>query len=414
MRAEGARWRVTAKLIRMPDQVQIWSAAFDSEPSSMLEFQRELSTAIAEQIRLRLSPQRLSALAKRQTGNADAYECYLRGRYFWNQLTPASNERAIEYYERAIALDPKYALAWSGIADASLASSINSDAPPLQILPRVREAARRAVDAEPDLGEAQASLGYISFLLEWDWSAAESAFRRAIALDPSYALAHRMLGHVLSQTGRHAEARPSMRRAREVDPLYAMNHAMSSQVAFQAGEYSTAIEHARQTTIVDPDFWIGYVQLGQTYVQLGEADSALEALANAQRLSRGNSKVISLRGYILAKLRRVDEARDVLRTLEAVSRDRYIPPSAIALMHAGLGDREAVFQWLDRAYDARDVNLIFLPVDPKWDEFRSDRRFETLLSRCRFTDTATTDPLTQQAQKPPRENSGEKKQVKNQ
>ena len=388
MRAEGSRWRVTSKLIRVPDQVQIWSASFDSEPSSMLEFQRELSTAIAEQIRLRLSPQRLSALAKRQTGNADAYDLYLRGRYFWNQLTPATNKRAIEYYDRAVVLDPKYALAWSGIADASLASSINSDSPPLQILPRAHEAARRAVDAEPDLAEAQASLGYINFLLEWDWSAAESAFRRAIALDPSYALAHRMLGHVLSQTGRHAEARPAMRRAREVDPLYGMNHAMSSQVAFQARDYPAAVEHARQTMIVDPDFWIGYVQLGQAYEQLGDADSALDAVAKAERLLRGNSKAISLRGYILAKLRRVDETRDVLRTLEAVSRDRYIPPCAIALMHAGLGEREAVFQWLDRAYDARDVHLIFLPVDPKWDEFRSDRRFETLLSRCGFTHTA--------------------------
>src|SRR6266542_161124 len=120
IRAEGSRWRITSKLIRMPDQVQIWSASFDSEPSSMLEFQRELSTAIAEQIRVHLSPERLTALAKRQTANTDAYDFYLRGRYFWNQLTPATNKRAIEYYERAIVLDPKYALAWSGIADASM------------------------------------------------------------------------------------------------------------------------------------------------------------------------------------------------------------------------------------------------------------------------------------------------------
>jgi TolB-like protein/tetratricopeptide (TPR) repeat protein len=409
IRAERSRWRITAKLIRMPDQVQMWSAFFDSEPSSMLEFQRELSTAIAEQIRLRLSPERLSALAKRHTGNTDAYDFYLRGRYFWSQLTPATNKRAIEYYERAIVLDSNYALAWSGIADASLASSINSDVPPLQIVPRAREAARRAVDAKPDLAEAQTSLGYLNFLLEWDWSAAESAFRRAIALDPSYALAHRMLGHVLSQTGRHAAARPVMRRAREVDPLYAMNHAMSSQVAFQTRDYPAAVEHARQTIIVDPDFWIGYVQLGQVYEQLGEADLALESLANAARLARGNSKVISFRGYVLAKLRRVDEARDVLRTLEAASRDRYVPPSAMALVHAGLGEGEAVFQWLNRAYDARDVHLIFLPVDPKWDDFRSDRRFETLLSRCGFTRAARTGPLKQQARSPGRRTQSERR-----
>ena len=170
-----------------------------------------------------------------------------------------------------------------------------------------------------------------------------------------------------------------------------MNHAISSQVAFQARDYPAALEHARQTIIVDPDFWIGYMQLGQVYEQLGEADLALEALANAARLSRGNSKPISFRGHVLAKLRRMDEARDVLRTLEAVSRERYVPPYMMALVHAGLGEREAVFQWLNRAYDARDVHLIFLPVDPKWDPYRADPRFEALLARCGFTPTARTD-----------------------
>jgi TolB-like protein/Tfp pilus assembly protein PilF len=391
IRAESGRWRITAKLIRVRDQVQVWSESYNREPASMLGLQQELSTAIAEHIRLRLSPERLNALARRHPRNADAYDFYLRGRYFWNQLTPATNKRAVEYYERAIALDPSYALAWSGIADAFYASPINSDEPPLNLLVRARDAATRAVQAGPDLAEAQTSRGNVNLMLDWDWTAAEAAFRRAIAIDPSYALAHRNLGHVLSQMGRHREARAAVQRAREVDPLYAMNHAISSQVAFQARDYPAALEYARQTIIVDPDFWIGYVHLGQVYEQLGEADLALEAFANAARLSRGNSKPISFRGHVLAKLRRMDEARDVLRTLDAVSRERYVPPYMMALVHAGLGEREAVFQWLNRAYDARDVHLIFLPVDPKWDPYRADPRFEALLARCAFTRTATTD-----------------------
>jgi tetratricopeptide (TPR) repeat protein len=193
-----------------------------------------------------------------------------------------------------------------------------------------------------------------------------------------------MLGVVLSHLERHEEAQRSMRRARELDPFYAMYHALSTMLAFHAGDYSAALEFGRQSTVVDPEFWIGYFQLAQVYEQLGKTDLALEALANAGRFSGGNSKVISLRGYILARLGREEEAREVIRTLESISRERYIPPYATALIHAGLNDADAVFQWLDRAFEARDVHLIFLPVDPKWNSFRSDRRFGALVDRCKF------------------------------
>jgi TolB-like protein/Flp pilus assembly protein TadD len=393
VRAENGRLRITSKLIRVGDQVQVWSESYDREPTPMLDLQRELSTVIAQQIRIRLSPERLNAFARRHTRNADAYDLYLRGRYFGNQLTPATNKRAVEYYERATALDPDYALAWSGIADAFSASPINSDVPPRQVSHRAREAAERAVRADPDLAETQTSLGYVNFLLDWNWPTAEAAFRRAIAFDPSYSRAHVVLGHVLSQMGRQSEAETALRRAREVEPLNAMVHAMSSQVAFQGRDYPAAVEHARQAIIVDPEFWIGHVQLGQAYEQLGRSDPAFESLMNAGRFSDGNSKAMSFRGHLLAKLGRVDEARDVLRTLEAVSRDRYVPPHAMALVHAGLGERDAVFEWLDRAYEARDVHLIFLPVDPRWDACRADPRFGALLARCGFVSSAGSAPV---------------------
>ena len=176
--------------------------------------------------------------------------------------------------------------------------------------PRAREAAAQAVRADPDLAEAQLSLGSVSWSFDWDWRAAERALRRAIALDPSSGRAHWKLGHVLSQSGRHGEAEPLMRRARELDPLEPMTHAMSSQVAFQARDYAVAVEHARQAIAVDSEFWIGYMQQGQAYEQMGETDLALEAFSQAARFSRGNSKAISLRGYLLAKVARVNEARD--------------------------------------------------------------------------------------------------------
>ena len=394
LQAEKGRLRVTSKLIRACDQVLLWSAVYDRKPDSMLEVQRELSTAIAEQVRFRLSPDRLNGLARRQTQNADAYDAYLRGRYFENRRTAESNVRALQQYERAIALDPNYALAWSGLAFTYSASAMNSDARPFEVLRRARDAAVQAVRANPNLAEAQFVVGYVNWIFDWDWEAAEAGFRRAMSLDPSNAATHRMLGHALSQTGRHSEAEAEMRRCRELDPLEPMSHALSSQVAFQAREYSAAVDHARRTTLIDSELWIGYMELGQAYQQMGKADLAMEALTDAGRLSGGNSKTISLRGYLLAQMGRANEAREVLRRLEILSCQRYVPPYAMALVHAGLGDPEAVFEWLDKALAARDVHVIFLPVDPKWDAYRADPRFEGLLSRCGF---GRTDGLSQPA-----------------
>jgi TolB-like protein/Flp pilus assembly protein TadD len=385
LQAEGGRLRVTSTLIRVRDEENVWSDSYDREPTSLLALQQELSDAIADHIRVRLLPDHPGASRRRQTQNADAYDAYLKGRYFESRRTPATNARAIEQYKRAIALDRNYTLAWSSLALTQASSAVNSDARPLEVWPQATDAAARAVQSNPNLAESQFAVGYVNWLLGWDWPAAEKALRIAIALDPGNAEVHRTLGHALSQAGRQAEAESAMRRARELDPLAAQGHALSSQVALQGRDYPAAIAHARRAILLDSSLWIGYVMLGQAYAQTGETGLALAALSDAARFSGGNSKAISFRGYILAKTGRVSEAREVLRALEADARDRYVPPYAMALVHAGLGEREAVFEWLERAYSVRDVHLIFLPVDAKWDDYRHDARFVALLSRCGFS-----------------------------
>ncbi len=384
VRREDDRVRITSQLIRVKDQTHLWASSYDRELTGVLAIQRELGIAIADHVRLRLCPERLNAMTRQQAQNPEAYDLYLRGRYFWNQLSPPTTQRALEFFTRATELDPDYALAWSGIADTYASSPINGDAPPLQVWPRGRDAAEHAVRSAPNLAETQTSFGFVKFWLDWDWTAAESALRKAIELNPSYALAHRMLGIVLSHLRRNEEAGAAAKRARELDPLNVTHRALSAQIAFAARDYSSAVQFAQQAIAIDPEFWVGYIQLAQVQVQLGNSDLALEALAAAARLGGGNSKTMSLRGYMFAKSGKTEGAHEMLRTLEAASRERYVPPYALALVHAGLGQLDATFQWLDRAYEAHDVHVVFLSVDPKWDAFRADPRFVDLLNRCRL------------------------------
>jgi TolB-like protein/Flp pilus assembly protein TadD len=308
IRAEKGRLRIVAKLTRVHDQEQIWSDAYDREPASVLDMQRELSAAIAAQIGLRLAPDRVAALGRRQTPNPDAYDLYLRGRYFENRRTPPTTAMAIEYFRQATALDPDYALAWSSMSLTYAARPINSDVPPAEVTRLAREAARQAVRADAGLAEAQLAQAYVAWSLDWDWTAAEAALRRAVSLDANLAMAHQVLGHVLSQMGKHDEAKVSLRRARELQALDPLPLAISSQVALQARDYTAALDYAVQATALDSQLWIGHMMQGQALERMGRHALALDALTAAMGLSGNNSKTASLRGYVLARTGREDDA----------------------------------------------------------------------------------------------------------
>jgi len=382
VRRESNRVRITSQLIRVSDQTHLWASTYNRDLTGVLAIQDELGTAIASQVHLQLAPGRLQGLASAQAANPEAYDLYLRGRYFWNQLSQATGPRAIEYFQRATDIDARYALAWSGLADTYTASPINADAPPLQLWPKARAAAERAVQAAPEMAETQTSLGFVKFWLDWNWIEAEAAFRKALTLNPSYGLAHRLLGIVQMHLRKHQESVAAIARAREIDPLNAGHHALSSQVAFAAGDYPAAVRFAQQAISIDPQFWIGYMQLGQAYERLDQPDLALDALTSAGRLSGGNSKAIALRGYILARQGDTQAAHELLRLLETVASGKFVPPYALALVLEGLGERDRALQFLERAFEAHDVHLAFLVFDPKWDPLRPDPRFTELVDRC--------------------------------
>jgi tetratricopeptide (TPR) repeat protein len=259
--------------------------------------------------------------------------------------------------------------------------TINSDADPRGALQLASAAVQRGAALDPDLAEAQQALGQVRWLLEWDWQRAETAFRRAVVLDPSFGLAHQTLGHLLSQ----AEARTEMRRARELDSLDPTAAALSSQVAFQARDFNEALALARRAIALNPGFCFGYQMQAQAEAQLSLNDAAMRSAVRAIELSGRNSKPVSLQGYLLGRTGHAAEARTLIASLEAQAAKTYVSPYTMALIQAGLGDRDGVFDWLDRAYAVRDVHLIYLPADVKWDPYRSDPRFVALLARCHFS-----------------------------
>lgn len=383
LRLDGTRIRVTSRLIRVSDSEQIWSASFDRELTNVLGLQRELSIAIAEQVRQRLSPSVAADIDRRQTRNPAAYELYLKGRYEWRAFQPDSIPRALAYYQQAVAIDPAYALAWAGIAHALVTSPATVEADRSAVVPDARDALQQALEFGPDLAETQLALGSFLLFLDLDLAGAEAAARKAVALDPNSAMCHMFLGIVLAQRDKHVEARAMLRRARELDPLFPLMFANSAVVALKAGESREAIEYATQAIAINPEFWVGYLHLGRAQLELGNYDAALGAFANAEKYSGDNSsRAAAARAYILARLGRKDEARDVLAELMSRATGRFVPPYYIALVHAGLGEVDPAFEWLERGLDAHDYVCLDLPDDRRFEVLRSDLRYESLVNRC--------------------------------
>jgi TolB-like protein/DNA-binding winged helix-turn-helix (wHTH) protein/tetratricopeptide (TPR) repeat protein len=326
LRAEGPRIRVTSQLVRSADGVVVWTASFDRELTGVLGLQRELSIVIAEQVRLRLSPEVKETVARRQTSNPEAYDLYLRGRYEWSQISPAGLRQALDYFERAIAIDPNYALAWGGIAHVLSTAPIIGDVEPATVAQRAAVAVQRALESGADLAEVQVALGYYHFFLDWDWAASEAAFRRAAALDPNSAIAHLMLGHVRSQSGDHAEARTLARRARELDPFFSHIFALSATIAFQAEDFAAAEELGRQAVAINPQAWVGHLNLGKAQSALGKHSAALASFDKAMRYSNRNFKSLTYRGHALARMGERQKARAVITALEATARGALRAP----------------------------------------------------------------------------------------
>jgi len=382
VRRERERVRVTVKLIRVRDQSQIWSESYDRFGSGVIQLQDELGNAIARQIQVELLPGETNP--RKQTRILEAYNSYLLGRHYWSQLTPGAIRKSIEYYQTAIAKDPSYALAFAGLADAYRILPITSDVPPREIWLKARDAAAEAIRLNASLAEAQAAGGAMDFWLEWNWDRAAERLRRAIELDPNSASAHASYAHLLSNSGRRTEAVAQITKARQLDPLSLATNTMAGQFLYHAGRYPEAIEALDKAFSVAPGFWVAHVMRGQIYEQTGQPEAAIHSFENAYNSSGGNTFSLAAKGYVLARSGRRAEAEHLVQGLIETGKNRFVPPCNIALVYQGLGDAESALKWLEKGYEAHDVGMLFLPIDPKWNDLRSNPRFLELLKRCRF------------------------------
>ena len=384
-RRDGQSVRITSRLVRARDEAQVWTGNYDRDWQSVLQLQQELGNAIAHHVEGRFTSESAAAPARYTTADPDAYDLYLRGKHYWNQIRPTALRRAIECFEAAVAKDPSFALAWSGLADTYSVLPVTSDGDPGPLWQKARHAADEGMRLQPALAEVCVSSGIVAFWLDWDWRRAEHELRGAVARNPSYASGHRYLAHVLSNLGRHTEALAVMANACRIDPLSPALHAVSGQLFYQAAQFGAAEEQARRALALNSEFWLGHLILGKVCERTQRYGAAVTECDAAFNLSEGNTEALSIKGYVMAQMGRRREADQILNTLVDTSRTRFVPPYNIALLCAGLGASDAACEWLEKARLIRDVHIVFLPVEPKWNALRAYLPFQSLLERCGLT-----------------------------
>jgi len=377
----GDQVRITAQLIDASTDKHLWSQSYEGDLRDTLALQNSVARAIADQIRISLTPQEQAALKSVKVVNPEAYEDYLKGRYFWNKRTADSLKVAQAYFNQAIEEDPKYARAYSGLADtyALLGDWQYAVMPPTQAFPKAKTAALKAMELDSTLGEAHNSLAFILDGFDWDFDSAGKEFRRAIELNPGYATVHHWYAWHLSLLGRYDEAIAEMKKAENLDPLSLIINADLAELLVIAHSYDESVRQSRKTIEMDPNFALAHNQLAQAYLQKHMYDEAVAELQKAVQLSGGSPTCIAnlARAFVASGKR--SEAVSLLSDLKKRSNSGYSNASEIAMIYASLGDTNQAMNWLEKGYEERFNPGVLLR--PGFDPLRSDARFQTLVHR---------------------------------
>jgi serine/threonine-protein kinase len=378
VRKVGSRVRITAQLINVADGYHLWSETYDRQLEDVFAIQDEISRAIVDALKLRLGTDADTLVAPAK--NIEAYTLYLKGRFVFNKDTEPSTRKALDLFQQSLLQDPSYARSYAGIADCwtQLADDF---VVPDDAYPRAKAAATRALQHDPDLVEAITSVGKVLCWYEWDFAGAERQLRRAVGLNENHAEAHWAFGSVLPTVGRLDEAVAEMRKALILDPLYAVYSRWLGRFLLFGGDYAGTIAQSRKTMDLNADYAYSYLDIGSAYLELGDPEAAL------QWFQRGQGMETSVRSYdalivrALAPLGRREEAEEILHRLEDESRHQYVRSEIMGMAYAAVGELDRAFACLERAFQVRSAGLIYLHVDPGYKLLRGDPRFQQLVDR---------------------------------
>lgn len=381
----GDQVRVTVQLISVRDRAPVWAEKFDEPYTNIFAVQDRISEQVAQALRVSVSSAEKELLTKHYTENSEAYQLYLKGRYFWNKRTGDGLKKGISYFNEAVEKDPSYALAYAGLADSYSLLSDYNELPPKQAYPQARKAVMRALELDEQLAEGHATLAFINTTYDWDWLGAEREYRRAIELNPNYETAHQWYAEYLSGMGRHEEALAEIRRAKEINPVSLIINAVEAWILYHARQYDAAIAQGQKVVEMDPNFAEVYEYLKRSYDQKGMFKEAISARQMRRRLGGFDAEMTpALREAATATSARVYWQKRLEQEMEESKRELNTAFD-MAEIYAQLGEKDRAFTWLVKAYEERYFMMMYLKVAPNLDPLRSDPRFADLLRRVGHT-----------------------------
>lgn len=380
----GNHLRVTARLVDVKSGSPIWAEKFDEEVKDIFTVQDRVSEQAAQALTLKLTADERRRLTRHSTESAEAYHAYAKGRFFWDKRTQEGYTKAIEHFEQALVIDPRFALAYSGLADCYFFRG--EQLPPREAMPKAKRAALKALEIDSTLAEAHASLAKVKQYFDWDWAGAEESFQTAIRLDPNYPTAHHWYAQFLMNLGRADEAMREINRARELSPLSLIINTDVAGILQDMRRYDEAIAVYRQAIEMDANFARAHFDLGRALTQKGLYDEAAAEIQKAITLSAATPRLLAALGYVYAVAGKTAKAKEVLNDLQRAAKQRYVPGYNLALIHAGLGNKDEALKLLEQSYEERFAGMAYLKIEPRFDSLRSDRRFVVLIQRLGFTD----------------------------